>query len=116
IECHFCTKHFSLADMHNHIGKHILCALRNIPDVFKGNDTEFFHIVLYPCGECRLEGCKTELIKTGSSIPITSDCPYHYTRMKYVKAGVYSKRTPCMNITLNCPLCPVGLNMQQRTF
>ena len=36
--------------------------------------------------------------------------------MVYSKAAKYSKSTPCSNVPLHCPLCPLGLRGQPQTF
>jgi hypothetical protein len=36
--------------------------------------------------------------------------------MVYSKAAKYSKSTPCSNVPLHCPICPLGLRGQSQTF
>lgn len=71
---------------------------------------------LNPCGWCGLQGCKTQLITKKKSNIISSDCPYHYSKMVYSSAKKSTISSPCTNIPLNCPLCPPGFNGQPRTF
>ena len=53
---------------------------------------------------------------TGKPAKITSDCTYHYATLVYSKALESKETSPCTNLPLNCPICPVGLNEQRRTF
>ena len=74
-------------------------------------------IGLNPCGWCGLEGCWTQLTQvTGKPVKITSNCAYHYANMAYLKALEAKESSPCTNIPLNCPICPVGLNEHRQTF
>jgi len=101
ISCHICQKSLPLKDMRNHVGQHILLSLRSCEDK---NATQ--EIGVNPCGWCGLDGmCRTQLTEAGTSISITSDCDYHYARMAYKRALVPSKRSPCTNVPLICPLC-----------
>jgi hypothetical protein len=36
--------------------------------------------------------------------------------MVYLKALEAKESSPCTNIPLNCPICPIGLNEQRQTF
>jgi hypothetical protein len=53
---------------------------------------------------------------TGKPVKITSNCKYHYVNMVYSKALEVKESSPCTNIPLNCPICPIGLNEQRQTF
>jgi hypothetical protein len=37
---------------------------------------------------------------------ITSNCPYHYSRMQYKKAAEFSKMVPCTYVPIHCTLFP----------
>lgn len=52
----------------------------------------------------------------GNSYSLSSDCPYHYSKMVYAWAMVPSKKTPCTNVPLDCPLCPSGRDGRKQTF
>ncbi|KAG5633310.1 hypothetical protein H0H81_008917, partial [Sphagnurus paluster] len=67
--------------MREHIGKHILRALRGTPDADLKAE-----IGDKPCGWCGREECKTQLHPAAGkkkSVTITSNCAYHYERINY---------------------------------
>ena len=111
VECYFCTTKTKLKDMRNHVGRHILCAFRDVEDTLSLK--EGMWIGVNPCGWCGREGCKVQL---SSNNNISSSCSYHYTKMMYAKAAQYSKTSPCTNVPIHCPICPEGFSGQPRTI
>jgi hypothetical protein len=85
IECCVCPKEMKLRDMRNHVGKHILFALRGVDENVELKPG--INIGLDPCGFCGLDGCKIQLTKKGNSHSIASSCKYHYTSMIYGMAA-----------------------------
>lgn len=91
--------------MHNHVGLHILCKLRDTSDQI------FQPVGEIPCGFCGLDGCITQLAmsfigKKCGQATIVSTCLYHHSKMNYKAASVSSKNAPCTNIPIQCSLCP----------
>jgi hypothetical protein len=114
IPCKLCNHDFILADMRNHVGKHILRAHRGEPDP---SLPENLDIGINPCGWCGLDGCKTQLNTTGQGTKrTTSNCTYHYAKMQYRAAEISTPRKPCTNLPIHCPICPSRLNGQPQTF
>ena len=137
LPCYFCREEVKLSKMWNHVGGHILCSLLGAEDAkikaywkqreraaAQGHDTsdidELQQIGENPCGFCGLDGCFTSLLekKFGNSIKftITSNCHYHYERMQYKNAAVFSKNMPCTNIPIHCPVCPLSFSGNPQTI
>ncbi|KAJ7835782.1 hypothetical protein B0H13DRAFT_1518927, partial [Mycena leptocephala] len=85
VPCKLCGASFKIAAMRNHVGQHILFSLRDKYDHKIPPETV---IGAEPCGWCGLEGqCHTQLTHgQKSTVKITSNCPYHYTKMMYKSA------------------------------
>ena len=62
--------------------------------------------------------CFTNLLekKSGNSITVTSNCPYHYERMQYKQAATFSNTMPCINVPIHCPLCPTSVSGNPQTI
>ncbi|KAJ7608465.1 hypothetical protein DFH06DRAFT_1017692 [Mycena polygramma] len=70
-----------------------------------------------PCGWCGLEGCHTQLTESARGVAqITSSCGYHYTKMIYKSAATFTPATPCTNVPLQCPLCPLSKSGNRKTI
>ncbi|KAK6988287.1 hypothetical protein R3P38DRAFT_2573521, partial [Favolaschia claudopus] len=79
VKCKLCAASVKVNIMRNHVGQHILYAMRDKldpklpPEVIVGAE---------PCGWCGLEGeCHTQLThsakkKNSTGVQITSTCPY----------------------------------------
>jgi hypothetical protein len=76
VECYFCTTKTKLKDMRNHVGKHILCAFRNVEDSLSLKDG--MQIGVSPYGWCGREGCK---VQSSNNNNISSSYSYYYTKM-----------------------------------
>jgi len=114
IPCKLCNHDFILADMRNHVGKHILRAHRGEPDSSLPANLD---IGINPCGWCGLDGCRTQLNATSQGTKrTTSNCTYHYAKMQYRAAEISTPRKPCTNLPIHCPVCPSRLNGQPQTF
>ncbi|KAK6996277.1 hypothetical protein R3P38DRAFT_3329602 [Favolaschia claudopus] len=74
--------------MRNHVGHHILFAMRNKHDPKLSPDT----------------------------IQITSNCSYHYAKMMYKAAKTSTEASPCTNVPLQCPLCPISKSGNRKTI
>ncbi|KAJ7213693.1 hypothetical protein C8J57DRAFT_981491, partial [Mycena rebaudengoi] len=72
------------------------------------------------CGWCGLTGqCHTQLTYPSpkkTTVQITSNCPYHYAKMMYRSASTFSTATPCTNVPLQCPLCPLSKSGNRKTI
>ena len=99
VPCCICKQDLKISKMRNHVGYHILCKLCTHPDPI------FQDIGLIPCGFCGLDDCNTYLALVSDKASITSDCPYHHTRMIYKAANISSNATSSTNIHIHCPLC-----------
>ncbi|KAF8169089.1 hypothetical protein BJ912DRAFT_933997 [Pholiota molesta] len=96
IACKLCKAELKLTQMRDHVGKHILLALRVRDADFEWylNDDEDISLGTImqnvpsigpnPCGWCGQEGkCKTHLtVRPGKSPSILSDCEYHYAGLR----------------------------------
>ncbi|KAJ3532202.1 hypothetical protein NMY22_g7837 [Coprinellus aureogranulatus] len=104
VECLLCGKECKLRSMRSHVGKHLLLAQRRVPDKTLKQDAK---VGPNPCGWCGgSEGCKTQLKETSPGrYNVLSNCKYHYDRMVYGKAAVYSASTPSTNVPIPCSLC-----------
>ncbi|KAJ7240291.1 hypothetical protein C8J57DRAFT_1478255 [Mycena rebaudengoi] len=106
ISCLICGVVKKLNEMRHHVAKHILMALRGIPE------EELLNAVgSEPCGFCGLDGCFTQLINLNhpkKPISIKSSCRYHFSRLNYKKAKNQSNRAPSTNLPIHCSLCPVN--------
>lgn len=100
--------------MRSHVGKHILFGFRNLVQfsVLKPGAA----IGLDPCGWCGRDGCLTQLSKKGNTYSITSSCEYHYGKMVYGRAATSSQSSPCTNVPIHCPVCPLSASGQPRTI
>ena len=106
VDCYFCAESIKLKNMHDHVGRHILWALRGKDESYKL--THGMQIGVDPCGWCGRDGCKIQLQKKGASHSIPSSCPYQYSKMIYAWATKCTKGSPCTNVPIRCPLCPSG--------
>ncbi|KAJ7907261.1 hypothetical protein B0H13DRAFT_1579436, partial [Mycena leptocephala] len=60
------------------------------------------------CGFCGLDGCFTQLLMPkNKAVSVNSSCRYHYSGMNYKSAQVTAARSPCTNVPIHCPFCPV---------
>ena len=105
LPCLICKKLIVLHQMHNHVGFHILRKLRNT------SDQVFQPVGEIPCGFCGLDGCITQLAtsfskKKHGQTTIVSTCLYHHSKMNYKAASVFSQKSPCTNIPIQCSICP----------
>ena len=98
----------TLNKMRNHVGSHILHALRNTKDL---KACHLGSIGENPCGFCGQDTCFTQLkFKKHDSFSISSNCPFHYSGMQYKKAAEFSEALPCTNVPIHCPLCPTSVS------
>ncbi|KAK7020913.1 hypothetical protein R3P38DRAFT_3548264 [Favolaschia claudopus] len=118
VACKLCHATMKLNVMRNHVGTHILFAMRDKHDPKLPPDTV---IAAEPCGWCGLEGeCHTQLTssskKNSTTVQITSNCSYHYAKMMYKAAKTFSEAAPCTNVPLQCPLCPISKSGNRKTI
>ncbi|KAI0043508.1 hypothetical protein FA95DRAFT_1681862, partial [Auriscalpium vulgare] len=74
VPCYLCGETMILSKMRNHVGHHIILALRQTPDPKALN----VDVGLDPCGWCgRDAACITQMVKKGTSTVISSSCRYH---------------------------------------
>lgn len=107
VSCLLCGKQNKISDMRNHVGGHVLKSMRNV------HDTSLKGVVeINICGWCGLSRCMTQMIDKR----ILSDCQYHYAGMDYNKARTVSKTTPCTNVPVYCPVCPLSGSGTKRTI
>ena len=86
----------------------------------------YFHVLrtrlqigIEPCGFCGLEdsGCVTQIMfKKDTTVSISSTCELHYAGMRYKSAKTISRKAPCMNIPIHCPLCPKSVSGEPQTI
>ncbi|KAF9530963.1 hypothetical protein CPB83DRAFT_874875 [Crepidotus variabilis] len=102
--CYICRRQVSGPDRQNHMGKHILCALRQMKE---GGDMAASVSDLYPCGFCGQStvgsgACSID-IKGGLA---KSSCSQTYA-FRISSAFRMSERKPCTNVPLKCrvPSC-----------
>ncbi|KAF8152492.1 hypothetical protein B0H34DRAFT_637384, partial [Crassisporium funariophilum] len=114
IACKLCKAELKLTQKRDHVGKHILLALR-----VRDADFECMNAYTYalqqnvpsigpnPCGWCGQEGkCKTHLtVRPGKSPSVLSDCEYHYAGLRYFSACTSTQSSPCTNVPLQCSMC-----------
>ncbi|KAH9921014.1 uncharacterized protein B0H18DRAFT_821162, partial [Fomitopsis serialis] len=103
--CYQCLVEVEPARMRNHVGEHILKALRGVHEDLQGQ-----HIALpeLPCGFCgrpeRLCVAPTMTKGTGGSSPqARSECPY-YRLFFYQPSLKTSGTTPCTNVPFVCKI------------
>jgi hypothetical protein len=77
--------------MRNHIGKHLLWALRYFYVVYSQSLWMVWHTT-------------------------NSSCLYHYFKIMYGSTKFVSKASPCTNVPVHCPICPFTSLGQQKTF
>ncbi|KJA13991.1 hypothetical protein HYPSUDRAFT_121573, partial [Hypholoma sublateritium FD-334 SS-4] len=107
VPCKLCGLPKKISHMRNHVGYHILWAMRNI------NERSPLKIAvgINPCGFCGLDGCRTQLSFGKHNTPvIQSTCTYHYEKMSYKSAKQSTVSSPCTNVPISCPLCPVSVS------
>ncbi|KAJ7711114.1 hypothetical protein B0H16DRAFT_1267896, partial [Mycena metata] len=104
VPCLICGKNQTLNKMREHVGAHILLALRHVNSgVLLLLNME---IGIEPCGFCGLDGCITQLsVSKEGKHSIKSSCQYHYEKIQYKAAKATSNRSPCTNVSLHCSLC-----------
>ena len=111
LPCFLCG---ALKDMRKHVGEHIICTLRSSG---RPNECKLRPVGDNPCGFCGLDGCITQLlIKKGGGFTITSNCQYHYAQMQYQAAAQFSKSSPCTNVPIHCPICPISVSKAPQTI
>ncbi|KAJ6625273.1 hypothetical protein B0H10DRAFT_1783292, partial [Mycena sp. CBHHK59/15] len=114
ISCYLCGTHCKLSSMQNHVGHHLLLALRGKNDPKPCSVQE---LGADPCGFCGREGCYTQLIKKEDEpVVIVSNCDYHYAKMLYKAATKCTKNSPCTNVPIHCPLCKKSASGAPRTI
>ncbi|KAI0729016.1 hypothetical protein C8Q72DRAFT_341270, partial [Fomitopsis betulina] len=111
--CFICGARQPVKNMRNHVGHHILYAMRGIAEHGACN---IQNLGVEPCGFCGRDGCMVQLTENNKSVSVTSSCPYHYASMSYNSAKIVSKATPCTNVPIHCPLCTPGRSGQPRTI
>ena len=100
--------------MRNHVGSHILHALRNNVDPI---GCHLRSVGKNTCGFCGQDNCFTQLkLKKYGGFSVASNCPYHYSGMQYKKAAEFSKTNPCTNVPIHCPLCPPAVSGDPSTI
>ncbi|KAK7027130.1 hypothetical protein R3P38DRAFT_2399199, partial [Favolaschia claudopus] len=94
--CQICGVDVAGTDRQNHMGKHILCYLRNILTIAQVSSS-------YPCGFCGKStsngGC-TLSIRSGKA---NSSCSEVY-EFQIAAASKLSISKPCTNVPVRCPL------------
>ncbi|KAF8067653.1 hypothetical protein FPV67DRAFT_1652655 [Lyophyllum atratum] len=129
LPCRLCGTQLPLSKMRNHVGTHILRALRIAQFKVYSESQDYYpneadvpgsEMCANPCGWCGLEGCRTQLVLKGTGakqkVTLVSDCDYHHSKMVYSLAKNSTDGTPCTNIPLGCPLCPKTQNNQPNSF
>lgn len=126
--------------MRAHVGKHILISHYQLKDPelrmqtdsdsdsssgSSSGSAQSSTIGAQPCGWCGLEdaNCKTQLIRTVKKkkgelqvqSSIESWCEYRYNKMQYKAAATVSKSSPCTNVPMHCPICPLTPSGQPHT-
>ncbi|EFI27228.1 hypothetical protein CC1G_15056 [Coprinopsis cinerea okayama7 len=105
VHCHCCGMQSKLSALRNHVGQHILRAIRDVPDDLLPG----LRIGPNPCGWCgrHASGCQTQLVVPPgkTTYRVLSNCEYHYERMKYSAAAKSSDNQPCTNVPVPCPIC-----------
>ncbi|KAF8055441.1 hypothetical protein FPV67DRAFT_1435919 [Lyophyllum atratum] len=118
VECFFCTRYdgdrqIVLHKMREHVGKHILCAMRGVKEKDIVMKQE---IGVDPCGFCGQDKCITTLKYTHKgSAQLSSNCPYYYENMRYVDPINTSNKPKCTNTPIQCAMCPTSTNGTVRT-
>jgi len=105
VDCLLCGSNMPLArvaQMRNHVGHHIIYALRGMPDDSLKSETQ---VGVDPCGFCGLVGCYVQLVEEGKSHRILLNCKYHYAKMRYSAAIKCSASSPCTNVPIHCHTC-----------
>ncbi|THH26610.1 hypothetical protein EUX98_g7582 [Antrodiella citrinella] len=108
VSCYLCGREETLAAMRNHVGIHILRAMRHAKEKL------IMEVGAEPCGFCGRDGsCVTYFTQNGSKTSIESSCRYHHDNMSYSAAEKSTKNSPSTNVPILCPLCasadpPVG--------
>ncbi|KAF8056034.1 hypothetical protein FPV67DRAFT_1457452 [Lyophyllum atratum] len=129
LPCRLCGTQLPLSKMRNHVGTHILRALRIAQFKVYSESQDYYpneadvpgsEMCANPCGWCGLEGCRTQLVLKGTGakqkVTLVSDCDYHHSKMVYSLAKNSTDGTPCTNIPLGCPLCSKTRNNQPNSF
>ncbi|KAJ7227439.1 hypothetical protein GGX14DRAFT_511117 [Mycena pura] len=98
--CRICNDDIAGPDRQNHMGKHILLALRGVGEarVLKQVAKK------YPCGFCGQaisDGTCTIGVKSGKAV---SSCPEAY-QFQVSAASKSSATKPCTNVPIRCSLC-----------
>lgn len=109
VPCRLCGKSMKLIKMREHIGMHILQALRKLRLARKLKDG--MEVPANPCRFCGMDdGCVTHVIPTlgkkGKTMVVKSTCPYHHTTLKYNQAIMFDDHSRCTNVPIICSLCP----------
>ncbi|THH18190.1 hypothetical protein EUX98_g8999 [Antrodiella citrinella] len=113
VPCLLCGQIELLLAMRNHVGGHILRALRG------QSDQSLKHkIGDNPCGFCGLDGCVVQLerTKSGKTYQVLSSCKYHYKNMVYSAASRSSANAPCTNVPIHCDTCKHTQSGRRRTI
>ncbi|KAF8884807.1 hypothetical protein BD779DRAFT_1442856, partial [Infundibulicybe gibba] len=116
VDCFLCGKKSKLKAMRDHVGRHILRALREIDE--SSELKPGMMVGVNPCGWCGRDTCAVQLTKKhgSKSVSVASNCIYHYENMSYSQASKCTNNSPCTNIPIHCPICPVSSTGQPPTF
>ncbi|KAJ7446061.1 hypothetical protein FB451DRAFT_1055313, partial [Mycena latifolia] len=101
--CKICQKPLKDTDRQNHVGKHLLRALRRVSDPPAKIPVGPTVSATYPCGTCSgstINGACQIRIKGGKA---DSDCP-HACAFQILAASTFRNTRPCTNIPILCPL------------
>ncbi|KAJ6569698.1 hypothetical protein B0H10DRAFT_1717718, partial [Mycena sp. CBHHK59/15] len=98
--CRLCCKDIAAPDRQNHMGRHILRALRGVQEEQLASPVA----AKYPCGFCgdlMGDGTCTIGILRGKA---NSSCPEAY-QFKISAASNCSTSKPCTNVPIRCIMC-----------
>ena len=103
IICPCCTD--STNDVRSHMGRHVLRAIQGVEEPLP-SPVDY----LFPCGFCGRSQlthpeCAIKLKVTSKGSEFLTLCPYQ-AQIKFVYTDKGSKKRPCRNIPVVCPLCP----------
>jgi len=99
--CNICRRQVSGPDRQNHMGRHILCKLRDVIETGENLGTVSMQ---YPCGFCgqsSINGACHLRIVSGKAV---SSCAHAYD-FRISSASKISKQKPCTNVPIACKFC-----------
>ncbi|KAI6008633.1 hypothetical protein PISMIDRAFT_690710 [Pisolithus microcarpus 441] len=110
VVCPRCNE--STDDPRSHVGGHILRSIRGVEEVVVSPVDH-----LFPCGFCgrsqlQHPDCMIKVKITGRGVEMDTRCPYQ-VQIKFAYAEKGSKKRPCRNIPVVCPLCPLPPRSRQ---